>query len=65
MVWMQYASADEFSKHVAGLAYTREFKCPACGRFLITRLVENRPYPEERRCLVECAAGHRYLSHYD
>lgn len=65
MVNVHYASPDEFGRLSTEIPFTREFLCPDCGRFLVTKLVENKPYPEERRCLVECASGHRYLARYD
>ncbi|MBI4497076.1 MAG: hypothetical protein HY689_04150 [Chloroflexi bacterium] len=65
MVKVHYVSPDEFQDIAREVPFTREYLCPKCGKFLVTKLVESRAYPEERRCLAECAAGHRFIAPYD
>ncbi len=48
---------DEFGEMAKGIPFTREFR--------VTKLVESRPSPEERRCLAECGFGHRFVMSYD
>lgn len=48
MVKVKYVSPDESGAMAQGLPHTREYLCPECGKCLLTKLVESRPYPEER-----------------